>query len=98
MRSCVYLHCIAGGLRTLSGEGMFENLFYARSKKVLFPNKIFRSDSKRPLRAACICPQGASIYDVSAVDGGPKSRQNEQDQMICDSDRGGSKNPKILRT
>ena len=54
MRSCVYLHCIAGGLRTLSGEGMFENLFYARSKKVLFPNKIFRSDPKKASKSSCL--------------------------------------------
>ena len=39
---------------------------------------------------------------TSAVDGGrgsPKSRQKEQNQLICDSDRGeGVKNPKFLRT
>ena len=40
---------------------------------------------------------------TSAVGGGggsPKSRRKEQNQLICDSDKGGrgSKNPKMLRT
>ena len=40
---------------------------------------------------------------TSAVGGGrgsPKSRRKEQNQLICDSDKGGEgpKNPKILRT
>ena len=30
--------------------------------------------------------------------GSPKSRRKEQNQQICDSDRGGPKNQKILRT
>ena len=38
---------------------------------------------------------------TSSVGGGrgsPKSRRKEQNQLICDSDKGGSTNPKILRT
>ena len=30
--------------------------------------------------------------------GVPKKKSKKQNQLICDSDRGGSKNPKILRT
>ena len=45
---------------------------------------------------------GGLPYMTSAMGGGggsPKSRQKEQNQMICDNDKGeGVKNPKILRT
>ena len=39
-------------------------------------------------------------YALGGGRGSPKSRQKEQKQLICDSDKGerGSKNPKILWT
>ena len=43
-----------------------------------------------------VISRGASIYDVRTPQrGSPKSRQKEQNHLICDSDKGGrgSKNP-----
>ena len=43
---------------------------------------------------------GASIYDVRSRwgEGVPKSRRKEQNQLICDSDKGEGENPEMLWT
>ena len=52
----------------------------------------FTSRPKATKRILCVAEKGASIYDVWSGWGGrgsPKSRQKEQNLLICDSDKGG---------